>query len=229
MRAGLAFPAIHQAIADHVTITPSILYVGTLVTLLATRNPDGSTNISPMSSAFALFDRNVLGLTETIKGRENAVRERELVINFPTPELASRVEALARTKGRNPVPPHNVLLGYEFAPGKFDRAGFTPVASELIRPERIAECPIQLEAEVLDAHDPGAAWPDERPESCRIIETRVLRAHAHRHIVVPGTNHIDPAEWRPLLYVFRHDFGTGPDLGRTFKAEVSKALQRRRN
>ncbi len=39
-------------------------------------------------------------------------------------------------------------------------------------------------------------------------------------IVVPGTSHIDTARWSPLLYVFRHYFGTGPDLGRTFKSEI---------
>lgn len=220
MHAGLAPSAICPEMADHVTITPSILYVGTPVALLSTRNPDGSTNISPMSSAFALFDRVVLGLTSTSKGRENAVRERELVINFPTPELASRVEALARTTGRDPVPRHKARIGYEFAPAKFDRAGLTPLAAACVKPERIAECPIQLEAEVLDVHDPAGAWPAERPEAYQIIEARVLKVHAHRRIVVPGTDHIDPAAWRPLLYVFRHYFGTGADLGRTFKAEV---------
>ena len=40
-----------------------------------------------------------------------------------------------------------------------------------------------------------------------------------RDIVIPDTNHIDTNRWSPLLYVFRHYFGTGPDLGRTFKAE----------
>ncbi len=207
-------------IADHVTITPSVLYVGTPVALLSTLNPDGSTNISPMSSAWALFDRVVLGLTASSKGRENAVRERELVINFPTPDLWSRVEALARTTGRDPVPRHKVRIGYEFEPEKFDRSGFTPLASEIVMPQRIAECPIQFEAEVMDVHEPGGEWPGERPEAYQIIEARVVRVHAHRRVVIPGTNHIDTARWSPLLYVFRHYFGTGPDLGRTFKAEA---------
>ncbi|MGH7051205.1 MAG: flavin reductase family protein [Acetobacteraceae bacterium] len=207
------------ALADHVTITPSVLYVGTPVALLATMNADGTSNISPMSSVWALFDRLVLGLTATSKGRENAVRERQLTINFPTPDLWSKVEALARTTGRNPVPGHKARIGYEFEPGKFARAGFTPLASEAVRPPRIAECPIQFEAEVMDVHDPAGDWPAERAEAYQIIETRVLRVHAHRNLVIPGTSHIDTRRWSPLLYVFRHYFGTGPDLGRTFKAE----------
>jgi len=207
-------------IADHLTITPSVLYVGTPVALLTTLNPDGSTNISPMSSAWALFDRVVLGLTASSQGRENAVREGELVINFPPPELWRQVEALARTTGRNPVPRHKARIGYESEREKFDRAGFTPLASEIVRPDRIAECPIQFEAEVMDVHGPGGQWPAERPEAYQIIEAKVVRVHAHRRIVIPGTNHIDTARWSPLLYVFRHYFGPGPDLGRTFKAEI---------
>ncbi|MGH7083878.1 MAG: flavin reductase family protein, partial [Acetobacteraceae bacterium] len=188
------------------------LYVGTPVAMLTTMNADDTSNISPMSSVWALFDRLVLGLTATSMGRE-------LTINFPTPDLWSQVEALARTTGRNPVPGHKARIGYEFEPGKFTRAGFTPLASEAVRPPRIAECPIQFEVEVMAVHDPAGDWPAGRAEAYQIIETRVLRAHAHRNLVIPGTSHIDTRRWSPLLYVFRHYFGTGPDLGRTFKAE----------
>ncbi|MGZ9719125.1 hypothetical protein [Rhizobium miluonense] len=90
---------------EHIVIKPSVLYVGTPVALITSINPDGTTNISPMSSAWALFDRMVLGLTSTSKGRENAMRERQLVLNFPSPDLWPKIEALAPTTGRNPVPP----------------------------------------------------------------------------------------------------------------------------
>lgn len=219
MQPGLATLDSPDGIADHITITPSVLYVGTPVALLTTMNSDQTSNISPMSSVWALFDRLVLGLTATSKGRENAVRERQLVVNFPTPELWPQVEALARTTGRNPVPGHKARIGYEFEPGKFARAGFTALSSESVKPPRIAECPLQFEAEVMDVHDPAGDWPPGRPEAYQIIEARVLRVHAHRSLVIPGTSHIDTARWSPLLYVFRHYFGTGPDLGRTFKAE----------
>jgi len=205
---------------EHITIEPSVLYVGTPVALVTSLNPDGTANISPMSSAWALSDRVVLGMTSTSQGRENVVRTRELVINFPTPGLWRQVEAIARATGRNPVPPHKQKIGYEFVADKFEASGFTPQESEIVRPPRIAECPIQFEAEVVGVHDPGDDWPDDRPEAYQIVEARVLRVHAHRGVVVPGTNHIDTAKWSPLLYVFRHYFGTGADLGRTFKAEI---------
>lgn len=78
---------------EHIVIKPSVLYVGTPVVLVTSLNPDGTTNISPMSSAWTLFDRVVLGLTSTSKGRENAIRERQLVLNFPSPDLWQKIEA----------------------------------------------------------------------------------------------------------------------------------------
>jgi hypothetical protein len=38
-------------------------------------------------------------------------------------------------------------------------------------------------------------------------------------IVKPATDHIDPQRWSPPLYVFRHDFGTGEEIGRSFRAD----------
>ena len=204
---------------EHIEINPTVLYVGTPVALITTTNPDGSTNISPMSSAWALFDRVVLGLSSTSMGCENLLRERHLLINFPSSDLWPQVEAIARATGRDPVPPHKEKIGYRFAPDKFALCGLTPQASSLVQPPRIAECPLQFEAEVVACHTPGADWPEERPEAFQIVETKVVRVHAHPDIVLPGTNHINTAAWQPLLYVFRHYFGIGRDLGRTFKAE----------
>ncbi len=220
MPPGAELLAMPQPDAEHIEITPSVLYVGAPVALITSLNPDGTTNISPMSSAWMLFDRVVLGMTSTSKGRENAARDRQIVINFPSPDLWRKVEAIARGTGRNPVPPHKEKIGYKFQPEKFETSGFTPQASTVVRPLRIAECPIQFEAEVVACHDPGDDWSPERPEAFQIIEAKVVKVHAHRNIVVPGTHHIDTAKWGPLLYVFRHYFGTGPDLGRTFKAEI---------
>lgn len=204
---------------DHLTITPSILYVGTPVALLTTRNPDGTTNISPMSSAWALADRVVLGLLGNAQGAANLARERELVINFPDPSLWREVEALAPTTGADPVPQAKQAMGFVFEPDKFGRAGLTAQPSETVAPERIRECPIQMEAELLADHE-AANGPTEDQPAFRIFETRVRRVHARADLVVPGTQHVDPARWSPLLYVFRHYFGTGPDLGKTFRAAV---------
>lgn len=48
--------------APRTAIEPSILYFGTPVVLLSTENPDGSSNLAPISSAWALDRTVVLGL-----------------------------------------------------------------------------------------------------------------------------------------------------------------------
>jgi hypothetical protein len=38
---------------------------------------------------------------------------------------------------------------------------------------------------------------------------RVLRAHVHEDLIVPGTAHIDPLRWNPLIMKFCEFFGGG--------------------
>lgn len=203
------------AASEHLTISPSVLYFGTPVVLITTLNSDGTPNISPMSSAWALGDQVVLGLGSSGQGAENLQRERECVLNFPSPALWPQVERIARATARNPVPSHKAQAGYEYVADKFALGAFTAIASQMVRPPRIAECPIQFEAKLVAIHGEPV---ENQPEFHLIAETRVLRVHAHSSIVVPNTHHIDPAKWSPLLYVFRHYFGTGTELGKTFKA-----------
>lgn len=47
----------------------------------------------------------------------------------------------------------------------------------------------------------------------------VLWVHADEQLMEKG-NHIDRTQWNPLIYNFRHYHGLGPELGKTFKAEV---------
>ena len=109
-------------------------------------------------------------------------------------------------------------IGYGHVADKFAQGGFTPIPSETIAPPRIVECPLQFEAELIEANA-ATSTAKGGLSAFFIVETRVKRVHAHRDIVLPGTNHVDTGAWKPLLYVFRHYFGTGADLGRTFKAE----------
>lgn len=203
---------------EAIRIKPSIYYYGTPVALITTLNPDGSPNISPMSSSFALGDRVVLGMSEGGQGLDNLRRTGECVINLPSPELWREVERLAPTTGRRQVPEDKRALGYRHVADKFGCAGLTPLPSLRVGPPRIAECPLQLEARLLAAHAARPAEPGQPAPEFAILETRVLQAHAHPEIMIEGTQHIDTGRWQPLLYVFRHYFGTGPRLGHTFKA-----------
>ncbi|MFD5681643.1 flavin reductase family protein [Streptomyces bacillaris] len=198
---------------EHVTVTPSILYFGTPVVLLSTENEDGSFNLAPMSSAWALGHVIVLGLGAEGQTAHNLRSRRDLVINLPAPAQWPAVERLAPLTGRTPVPVDK-RASFRFEPDKFAAAGLRPQPSELVRPPRVAECPMQLEARVAQVR------PDASGEFL-IVEAQVLKVHADRRIVVTGSQHIDPAAWSPLIYNFRHYYGLGPELGHSFRSRTA--------
>jgi flavin reductase (DIM6/NTAB) family NADH-FMN oxidoreductase RutF len=197
---------------SHFRVEPSILYFGTPVILLTTLNPDGTPNLAPMSSAWALGYTVVLGLGRSGQTLANLARLGECVINLPSANLWPNVERLAPLTGMYPVPEAKSDQ-FSYEPRKFEAAGLTAQASQVVAPPRVAECPLQLEVEVVSITPIGAE------ATAASVETRVVAVHATREIVIEGTQRIDTQRWNPLLYVFRHYFGTGDELGRSFRAE----------
>jgi len=200
-------------------IEPAILYFGTPVVLLSTVDAAGRPNLTPMSSAWALGHTVVLGLADASQGCENLLQQREAVVNLPGAELWPAVEAIARMNRRAQVPAYKRALGYRHEADKFGCAGLVMRRSERVVPPRVADCPLQLEVRLLAAHRASATAREPSP-GWTVLETEVVRVHAHERILVAGSDHIDTAHWQPLLYVFRHYFGTGARLGRNFRAET---------
>ncbi|GGT08868.1 flavin reductase family protein [Nonomuraea spiralis] len=205
---------MNTATIGHIAIEPSILYFGTPVVLLTTQNPDGSTNLAPMSSAWALGRTVVLGLGADGQTARNLAARPELVINLPAPHLWPQVERLAPLTGRDPVP-DTKAAGCRFEADKFGAAGLRPEPSETVRPPRVAECPLQLEAV-------AAQIRTNESDDFVIVEAVVRKVHADPRIVVPGTQHVDPAAWSPLVYNFRHYFGLGPELGHSYRTQTPR-------
>lgn len=199
--------------ATHLRVNPSILYFGTPVVLLVSLNADGTANLAPMSSAWTLGWTIMLGLGARGKTVENLQREGECTINLPGPALWRHVEKLAPLTGRDPVP-DSKAGHFRFEPRKFEAAGLTPQASQAVSPPRVLECRLQLEATVADIRFIG---PDRTAVA---VEAHVVIVHAAPELVLPGTNHIDPGSWSPLLYLFRHYVAKGEHLGKTFRAEA---------
>ncbi|MDO3705245.1 flavin reductase family protein [Micromonospora sp. C28SCA-DRY-2] len=197
---------------EHVPITPSILYFGTPVVLLSTENEDGSVNLAPMSSAWALGQVVVLGLGRAGQTGRNLRHRPDLVVNLPGPALWPAVERLAPLTGRRDVPEHK-RDAFRFEPDKFAAAGLRPVPSDLVTPPRVAECPLHLEARATRVR-PDAAG------DFLVVEAEVLKVHADPRVVVPGTQHVDPSRWSPLIYNFRHYFGLGDELGHSFRSQT---------
>jgi flavin reductase (DIM6/NTAB) family NADH-FMN oxidoreductase RutF len=199
------------AATPHVPVEPKIIYPGTPVALLATTNPDGTANLAPMSSFWALGWTAMLGVGRRGQTCANLERSGECVINLAHAELWRSVEHLAPLTGRNPPPPHVAGYGGRFEADKFGAAGLTAAPSELVAPPRVAECLLQLEARVVGVR------PLAQEAHAAAVEVRIVRVHASPDILAPDGRRIDPMRWRPLLYNFRRYHTVGPELGRSFR------------
>lgn len=181
-----------------------VLYFGTPVVLISSRNEDGSANLAPMSSAWWLDQFCMLGMGNNAQTTANLLRERECVLNLPPSTMVDAVDRLALTTGKKVVSDYKVKQGYRFEPDKFAVAGLTEQASELVRPPRAAECPIQMECRVRSATPLGP--PDTNATA---FQVEVLRTHVERDLLVPGTHYVDPLKWDPLIMKFCEFFGGG--------------------
>ena len=187
----------------HRVVEPKILYLGTPVILISTMNEDETPNLAPMSSGWWLGWSCMLGMSTRSKTVSNLRRTGECVLNLPSIELVNAVDRLALTTGSDPVPEYKQAIGYQYKPDKFDVAGLTQTASHLVKPHRVSECPIQLEAKVRNIHPFGT--DDDHLAG---IEVRILRVHVDETLLVhPDSHHIDPHKWQPLIMNFCEFFG----------------------
>ena len=195
------------------TIEPKILYFGTPVVLISSMNEDATPNLAPMSSAWALGWTIVLGLGTNGKTYENLLRYGECVLNLPSEDLWSAVETLAPLTGKTPLPLHK-RERFRYEPDKFGAAHLTPLPSLCVTPPRVAECPLQMEAKVRNIIAVGGADSD-----IAAVEIEVIKVHAHESIIYSG-DYVHPQKWKPLIYNFRHYFGLGEELGKSFRSET---------
>jgi flavin reductase (DIM6/NTAB) family NADH-FMN oxidoreductase RutF len=211
-------------IADSQTIEPAILYFGTPVVLIGSSNEDGSPNLAPMSSAWWVGWRCMLGLASNSKTTENMLRTGECVLNLPSAGLVDAVNRLARTTGSNPVPAGKIRRGYRHEKNKFEVSGLTPLPGETVAAPRAAECPVQIEAKVAHVHQMAQEDQVWRG-NLTAIEVRVTRVHAHPEIMMDGEpNRIDPDKWRPLIMSFQQFYGLTPQkLQRSELGQIPEA------
>ena len=203
----------------HTRIEPGILYFGTPVVLVSSVNEDGGANLAPISSAFWLGWRAVIGMGRRSQSTLNLLRTGECVLNLPSADLAPAVDRLALTTGSDPVPESKLRRGYRHEPDKFGCSELTPVDSETVAPPRVAECPVAMEA-VLESSRPVG-------EPVLALELRVRRVWVHDAIRMAGTgDRIDPDAWRPLIMSFQRYYGLGPELHPSTLATVPEHLYR---
>lgn len=198
----------------HQTISPAILYWGTPVIIISTTNEDGTTNLAPMSSAWWLAQRCMLGLAAQSQTTVNLRRTKQCVLNLPSDALVPQINALAKTTGREDMSAFKKGAGYCYVKDKFDIAGLTAMPSETVEPTRVEECPVQMEAELVAAH-----------EMCRDKEG--VRVHAEEGVLQEGKkDKVDTDRWRPLIMSFQQFYGLGPRLQKSRLAEIDEERYR---
>ncbi|MFJ4593633.1 flavin reductase family protein [Kitasatospora sp. NPDC088861] len=191
----------------HVVPGLKVLYFGTPVVLISSLNEDGTANLAPMSSVWWLGQSCMLGLGNNGQTTANLLREGECVLNLPSSAMVDAVDRIALTTGKPVVADYKVKQGYRYEPDKFSVAQLTEQASDLVRPPRVAECPVQLECKVVSAHPFGGPEPH-----ATAFEVEVLRAHVEESLVIPGTHYVDPLGWDPLIMKFCEFFGGGANV-----------------
>lgn len=103
---------------------------------------------------------------------ENVIDTKEVVINIVSYEMVQQM-SLSSTE-------------YPRGVNEFTKAGFTEVASEVVKPPRVKEAPVQFECkvnEVISLGDQGGAG--------NLVICEVLRLHLHEEIL-DENNRIDP-------------------------------------
>jgi flavin reductase (DIM6/NTAB) family NADH-FMN oxidoreductase RutF len=86
---------------SNIQIEPAILYFGTPVVLIGSNNEDGSHNLAPMSSAWWVGWRCMLGLARNSKTTANMIRSGECVLNLPSADFVGAVDRLAHHRIRS--------------------------------------------------------------------------------------------------------------------------------
>lgn len=135
----------------------------------STVDRDGHVNLSPFSyfnlvshhppiCVFSPVRRMRDGTTKHT--HENVLDVPEVVINIVNYAMVQQ-QSLASTE-------------YERSIDEFVKSGFTPVASELVRPPRVGESPVQLECKVRDIITLG-----DNPGGGSLIVAEVLLMHVH--------------------------------------------------
>jgi flavin reductase (DIM6/NTAB) family NADH-FMN oxidoreductase RutF len=188
----------------HVVPGLKVLYFGTPVVLIGSRNEDGGTNIAPMSSAWWLGQNCMLGLGNEGQTAANLRRDGECVLNLVPSTLAAAVDRIALTTGSRDISERRIGQGYRYVRDKFALGGFTEQPSDLVGPARVAECPIQMECRVTAAHPVN--------EGCTAFLVEVLRTHVAEELIIPGTHYVDPDAWDPLIMKFCEFYGNGTNV-----------------
>ena len=140
----------------------------------------GEPNLAPFSF-FNIFSSNppIAVFSPAYSGRTGAAKDTLLNV-LEVPECVINMVNYSMVQQTS-------LASSPFPKGvnEFEKAGFTPIASELIKPFRVKESPVQLECKVIEVKELGKAGGAGNLVICEII-----RLHINELVLTPE-NQID--------------------------------------
>ncbi|WP_035726760.1 flavin reductase family protein [Eisenibacter elegans] len=151
------------------------------IAFASTIDAAGNVNLSP----FSFF--NVFGSNPPIMIFAPARRVRDNTTKHSFENVREVPEAVINIVNY-PIVEQMSLASTEYAKGvnEFVKSGLTPVASDLVRPPRVAEAPAAFECKVTQIIETG-----QEGGAGALIICEVLRAHIHE-AVLDAEGHIDP-------------------------------------
>jgi len=161
----LSVPQLHQYLLNSVAPRP--------IAMVSTVNEDGSNNLAPFSF-FNLFSVNppIAVFSPARRGRDNTTKHTyENLKNHP--EAVINIVNYAMTQQCS-------LAGVDFAKGvsEFEKTGLTPVASEMIKPVRVNESPVQLECKIIEIKELG-----NQGGAGNLVLAEIVKVHINRDIL----------------------------------------------
>lgn len=166
--AALSTRELHPLLLDGIAPRP--------IAFASTVDAEGRPNLAPFSF-FNVFSANppVLIFSPARRGRDNTTKH-TLENVLQVPEVVVNLVDYAMVEQCS-------LASGDFAEGvnEFEKAGLTPVASETVKPFRVAESPMQLECKVLRVDSLG-----EVPGAGQLVVCEITRIHVRKEVVGAG-------------------------------------------
>jgi len=153
-------PQLHQFLISSIGPRP--------ICFASTIDNEGKPNLAPFSF-FNIFSANppIVIFAPNNSGRDgtpkhtylNVKEVPEVVINVVTMEMVEKMNVAAAP--------------WEQGVNEFEKAGFSPIASELIKPFRVAESPVQLECKVLEVKEMGTGGGAGNLVICQVMKVHI--------------------------------------------------------
>jgi flavin reductase (DIM6/NTAB) family NADH-FMN oxidoreductase RutF len=161
--------------------------------LITSADAEGRPNIVTLGECFnvSIVRPVIIGIAiRTATHSHGLIRARgEFCVNLPTAAMLEKVDGIGSISGRDC--------------DKFERFGLTAVPAQQVFPPLIAECPVNLECEVLSEHEVG---------DHQLFLGQVLVEHVDAD-VLGADGKPDPRKLDMLIYSANNYFAAGDHLG----------------